>query len=125
MNRDDVVEACAQAAHEVNRIYCATLGDFSQPPWRDAPEWQKTSVLNGVTGALNGNTPEQSHEGWLAEKKATGWTFGPVKDPEAKTHPCMVPYEALPPTQRTKDALYLTTVRSMAAALGVNVSSDR
>ncbi len=111
------IEACAEAAHEANRIYCIALGDTSQPAWRHAPAWQKSSAINGVRGALAGNTPEQSHESWTAEKLAAGWTFGPVKDPEAKTHPCLVPYAELPLAQRAKDTLFLATVRAMAEAL--------
>ena len=113
-----IVEACARAAHEVNRAYCIALGDMSQPPWEDAPGWQKASALNGVVGALNGNTPEQSHEGWLREKEATGWVYGPVKDPEKKKHPCFLPYAKLSPEQRMKDALFVGTVRAVSVALG-------
>lgn len=113
-----IIEACAQAAHEVNRAYCLALGDASQPAWESAPDWQRASARNGVFGALDGNTPEQSHDSWVREKLAAGWTYGPVKDPERKRHPCMVPYEELPPEQRAKDALYLTVVRAVAAALG-------
>lgn len=111
------VEACAQAAHEANRAYCLALGDVSQLPWESAPDWQKTSARNGVAGALAGNTPEQSHESWLAEKAATGWKYGPVKDAEKKEHPCFVPYAELPPEQRAKDELFLSTVRAVAKAL--------
>lgn len=109
--------ACARAAHEVNRAYCIALDDASQPTWDDAPEWQKTSALKGVAGALSGNTPEQSHEGWLEEKRATGWSYGETKDPEKKQHPCFVPYSDLPEAQKKKDALFLLTVRAMANAL--------
>ena len=111
------VEACARAAHEANRAYCIAIGDTSQPAWDDAPEWQKTSARNGVVGALAGNTPEQSHEGWLAEKRATGWKFGPVKDPEKREHPCFVPYTDLPQAQRRKDSIFVTVVRAVGAAL--------
>lgn len=113
----DKIEACARVAHEVNRAYCATLGDNSQPPWDEAPDWQKISARKGVVGALGGNTPAQSHEGWLAEKVATGWVYGPVKDPDAKTHPCMMPYDELPAGQRAKDSLYLAAVRATAEAI--------
>jgi RyR domain len=111
------VEACARAAHEVNRAYCLALGDASQPTWEDAPEWQKTSARNGVVGAVAGNTPKQSHESWLAEKAATGWKYGPAKNPETKEHPCFVPYADLPAAQQAKDRLFTTTVRAMAEAL--------
>lgn len=112
-----VIEACARAAHEVNRAYCIALGDESQPPWESAPDWQRSSALNGVRGALAGNTPEQSHESWLAEKRAAGWKWGATKDPEKKEHPCFLPYAELPPAQRCKDDLFTTTVRAMAKAL--------
>jgi hypothetical protein len=59
------IEAAAQAAHECNRAYCITLGDFSQVCWEEAPTWQKKSAINGVQGVANGNGPEQSHESWL------------------------------------------------------------
>ncbi|NUP12962.1 MAG: hypothetical protein HOW73_43535 [Polyangiaceae bacterium] len=118
---DSKVEACARAAHEANRAYCIALGDHSQAPWDIAPEWQRHSVREGVRGALAGNSPEQSHDGWCRLKVAEGWAWGAVKDPEAKTHPCLVPYDALPPEHKAKDRLFLTVVRSVAAALGLPI----
>jgi hypothetical protein len=114
----NVVEACAMAAHEVNRVYCIFTGDRSQPRWEDAPDWQKESVRHGVEGALAGNTPEQSHEGWLKEKAAAGWKWGSAKDPAAKEHPCMLPYAELPAAQQQKDHLFIATVRAVAKSLG-------
>lgn len=112
-----ILEAAARATHEANRAYCIAIGDNSQPSWDDAPEWQRSSARNGVVGALNGATPEQSHESWLAEKMAAGWKYGAVKNPEAKEHPCFVPYSELPEAQRAKDNLYLAVARAMVAAL--------
>lgn len=109
---------CAMAAHEANRTYCRALGDLTQVPWDDAPEWQQTSALCGVDGVFAGNGPGASHESWLAEKVATGWTFGPVKDAEKKEHPCMVPFTELPFDQQQKDHIFVQTVHTMAAALG-------
>lgn len=105
----------ARVAHEVNRAYCAALGDPSQPAWSDAPEWQKGSALNGVHAHLAAPdlTPETSHELWFEEKRATGWKFGPVKDAEKKEHPCFVPYAELPEAQRAKDYLFKAVVESL------------
>lgn len=113
------IEACARAAHEVNRAYCLAIGDDSQPSWESAPDWQTSSAIHGVEGVLDGNTPEQSHSSWLEEKARTGWKYGPAKDPAKKEHPCFVPYDRLPPEQRVKDVLYVHTVREMARALGL------
>lgn len=105
----------AIVAHETNRAFCRTLGDFSQPDWGVAPEWQRTSALNGVQAIADNpaTTPEQSHEGWSREKIENGWTYGPVKDADAKTHPCLVPYSELPEAQQRKDALFGAVVRVM------------
>ncbi len=115
--RDQVIALAAQVAHETNRIYCESVGDLSQPLWSNAPDWQRSSAINGVHGVLAGNTPEQSHESWLKEKRDTGWKYGPTKDPEAKTHPCFVPYSELPEFQKVKDALYVGVVRAVLGAL--------
>jgi len=105
------IEHIARLCHEVNRAYCQSIGDDSQPAWEAAPNWQRESAINGVRFHLeNDVTPEQSHENWMREKAAAGWTYGPVKDPEKKQHPCMVPYAELPPEQRTKDYLFKAIV---------------
>jgi len=120
MENEDTIEKCAEAAHEVNRAYCAALGDGSQAPWNDAPDWQRDSARNGVRAVLAGgpdHTPEKSHEGWLAQKRADGWVYGPTKDPERKLHPCFVPYTELPEAQRAKDWIFITVVRQVARAL--------
>ena len=104
----------ARVVHEANRAYCQTLGDESQVSWDDAPEWQRASAVNGVDGILAGTItrPEQSHEGWLAEKARTGWKYGPIKNTETKEHPCFVPYAELPPEQQVKDAIFFAIVRA-------------
>lgn len=119
------IEACARAAHEANRAYCLATGDTSQLSWEDAPDWQRSSAINGVAGVLAGNTPEQSHESWLKEKRETGWLYGPVKDPEKKEHPCFVPYDRLPPEQRQKDHVFVGVVSAMARALGLEIAEGR
>lgn len=110
----EYIEKIARTCHEVNRVYCLGHGDQTQPMWKDAPDWQKESAIKGVEFHLANpdSKPEDSHNSWLAEKEATGWVYGEQKDPEAKTHPCMVPYEKLDIVQRMKDTLFLSVVRS-------------
>ncbi len=107
--------AAAQAAHEANRAYCIAIGDESQVHWEDAPEWQRDSAIAGAQAIADdpATTPEQSHEGWMAQKLADGWVYGEVKDAEAKTHPCIVPYAKLPETQRKKDGIFGAVVRAV------------
>jgi hypothetical protein len=101
----------ARICHEANAGYCRALGDNSQPSWQDAPEWQRSSAINGVNAHLAKEmTPEQSHQGWLDQKIQEGWIWGPVKDPVKKEHPCMCPYNELPVEQRAKDHIFSAIV---------------
>ena len=113
------IEACARACHEANRAYCAAIGDGSQPAWEGAHGWQRDSAINGVRGALAGNTPEQSHESWLKEKLDHGWKWGSEKDAESKEHPCMVPYSELPEEQRAKDDIFTAVANALGKSLGL------
>lgn len=112
---DQAVEAIAAVCHDANRRYCLSLGDDSQPAWEDAPEWQRASAISGVRFHLDNPDagPDASHENWRREKQAAGWVHGPTKDPEARTHPCMVPFEDLPPEQQNKDRLFLSIVHAL------------
>lgn len=106
----------AKMCHEANKVWCHMNGDVSQPSWEDAPDWQRVSAIDGVEFALAAPNaqPEDSHRNWMTGKIADGWVYGPVKDPVAKTHPCMVPYYQLPEFQRKKDALFLAIARALA-----------
>jgi hypothetical protein len=112
------IEQVAQVCHEANRAYCLTLGDATQQPWGESPEWQRTSAIKGVEfhiGHLSAGekpSPSASHDSWLAEKERDGWKYGPVKDAQKKEHPCFVPYDQLPIDQRLKDYIFAAIVEA-------------
>jgi hypothetical protein len=110
------VEQIARVCHEANRGWCDATGDYSQMTWDNAESWQRDSAVEGVAVALAGATPEQQHEAWCQAKSRDGWIYGDVKDAEAKTHPCLVPYADLPPEQRAKDALFTVIVNTLKEA---------
>lgn len=109
------IERAAATAHEANRLYCISIGDNSHPHWEEAPDWQKKSAIIGaeMVFANPGITPEESHESWSRVKIAEGWVHGETKDPQEKTHPCLVPYADLPEEQRHKDYLFGSVVRAV------------
>ena len=113
------VDRIAEVAHETNRAYCETIGDFSQPSWHNAPDWQQKSAISGVEFHLVNPDAgcSASHESWLKEKQDDGWKYGEVKDLSKKEHPCFVPYRELPEEQKVKDALFVGVVRAMKILL--------
>ena len=109
----------AQVAHEVNKAYCESIGDISQPSWVDAPDWQKSSAINGVIFHLENPEagPSASHESWLKQKTEEGWRYGSVKNPDTKEHPCFLPYDQLPVSQKSKDYLFKQIIHSLSPFL--------
>lgn len=111
MNKEQI----AKVAHEINKAYCESLGDNSQMSWDEAPQWQKDSAVNGVelhiVNPIAG--PQASHESWLKFKIADGWVYGPIKVPELKQHPCIVPFNELPREQQSKDYIFRAVVHAL------------
>lgn len=108
------MERIARVAHEVNRAYCAALGDTSQPAWEDAPAWQRESARMGVDLHTMGDFgPEASHISWMNQKLQEGWVWGPEKNPELKQHHCLVPFADLPREQQAKDFLFRGVVHAL------------
>lgn len=109
-------ERIARVVHEANRAYCTSIGDYSQLPWEEAPEWQRESALAGVKFVLAypEAPPSANHVSWYEVKAKDGWRYGPLKDPVKKEHPCMVPFEDLPKEQQAKDVLFRAVVLALA-----------
>jgi hypothetical protein len=117
MSKDIADDVIARVAHEGNRAWCIAHGDLSQPRWEDAPDWQVRSAIDGVRfHRANPDAGDNaSHDAWMAHKIADGWVYGETKDPDAKTHPCLVPFDQLPFEQQAKDRLFRSIVHALAA----------
>jgi hypothetical protein len=107
----------ARACHEANRGWCEAHGDFSQKWWHHAEQWQRDSAIAGVKFAIeNPDAPDSAqHDAWMADKLRDGWRYAAVKDGAAKTHPCIVPFDQLPPMQQAKDRLFKAIVGALAS----------
>uniref|UniRef100_X1Z8I7 Ryanodine receptor n=1 Tax=Capitella teleta TaxID=283909 RepID=X1Z8I7_CAPTE len=67
---------------------------------------------------------ENNHELWSMGKIEQGWSFNEVRDDARKWHPCLVPFDRLPPQERAYNlTLAYETLRSLVA-LGYHISYD-
>ena len=108
------INEIAQICHETNRALCLAFGDTSQKRWEDSPQWQIESAIDGVKLHLvNERSVEASHQAWMAHKVKMGWVQGEIKDETKRTHPCIVPFDQLPPEQQAKDYIFRETVHSL------------
>ena len=46
---------------------------------------------------------EHVHDTWAQRRIEEGWTYGPERDDDAKTHPGLVPYEELSEAEKDYD----------------------
>ena len=114
------VTKIARVVHEANRALQIEQADHTIPissAWDDLDSEARQSTEEGVQGVIAGNSPEKSHADWCLFKLKHGWTYGPVKDTVAKTHPCLIPYADLPANQRVKDELFVAIVQAIQHAL--------
>jgi hypothetical protein len=118
MDRNIAVNTIARSVHEAMRAYQAALSESVAPPWDDAG-WMQDSSREAVEFALHDPTPGAQHEAWVSSKQRDGWVYGPSKDEKAKTHPSLRPFDELPETERTKDALLIGIVKALAPLFGV------
>lgn len=105
----------AHIVHEAVRAYHIASGEPNPAPeWHDCDKSLRDSVMIGIRRVIeNPNiTDEMLHDSWIETRTEQGWTYGPVRSDEDKTHPCLVPYEQLTAFQRTKDALFSAIVRT-------------
>jgi ryanodine receptor 2 len=61
------------------------------------------------------------HDVWAAQRIADGWRFGKARDDISKSHPCLVPYDELPETEKTYDRVMVEQVIKAAVALGYRI----
>lgn len=108
-------EIIAPICHQANKAWCESTGDYSQKDWAQAEQWQRESAIKGVQFRLDNPDAghDAQHNSWMEEKVNDGWVYGEKKDAEAKTHPCIVPFEQLPEFQQKKDALFCAVVDSL------------
>lgn len=106
---DGAILHCAALVHAavegMNKVYNEATLDWDR---------SKASLVAGINRIIENpaETPEQNHNEWMKFRASEGWVYGPIKDMEKKTHPCMVPYSALGPFQQSKDSLFLSIVRT-------------
>ncbi|MBM4275973.1 MAG: RyR domain protein [Deltaproteobacteria bacterium] len=68
---------------------------------------------------------KMEHDRWMAEKRAAGWTYGPVKDAGKKTHPSLLPWEELPEEEKDKDRQAVRAIPALLAAAGFEIQRQR
>ncbi|MFX4263624.1 RyR domain-containing protein [Pelotomaculum propionicicum] len=62
-----------------------------------------------------------AHDIWAQQRLADGWRFGVSRDDSKKEHPCLVPYEQLPESEKEYDRNAAMQTLKAIVALGYRI----
>lgn len=65
-----------------------------------------------------------AHETWAVQRLADGWTYDVQRNDDALTHPCLLPYDELPDSEKEYDRLAVTRTVQAMILLGITISAD-
>lgn len=66
---------------------------------------------------------ENTHEVWALGRVNDGWTYGEKRDDAAKKHPCLIPYDELPDSEKEYDRSTAMETLKLILKLGFKIES--
>ena len=76
--------------------------------------------IENVIELLSANT----HEVWAKKRMDEGWTYGPERNDESKTHPCLVPYDELPEEEKEYDRANNRETLKLLYSMGYKITTE-
>lgn len=91
-----------------------------QPNPIDTAEIPLPESLTELTEQL----AQQVHEVWAKGRMEQGWRYGEMRDDAKMTTPCLVPYDALPDSEREYDRKTAIETVKLLLALGYRIEKE-
>ena len=76
--------------------------------------------LNDLIEAMAKNV----HDVWAESRILQGWTYGPERNDVLKHHPCLIPYEELPETEKAYDRDTAVGTLKLICKLGFKITKE-
>jgi len=67
---------------------------------------------------------KNAHDLWATQRMSDGWVWGPERNDPQKQHPCLVPYEELPESEKEYDRLLAMETLRTIIALGFRITKS-
>lgn len=97
--------------YETTRLQAQAVGAPVVPePWSTRDNTfrvQFLGIMDHMCGPDRFRSAEEAHDSWVRDYQLMGYTYGAVRDHDAKTHPDMVPFDQLGWKERIKDAVWI------------------
>ena len=94
------------------------MSEIYTPQPMDTEDVRLPEELNELVEQMAKNV----HEVWAQTRIQQGWTWGPERNDALKHHPCLVPYEDLPESEREYDRNTSQETLKLICKLGFKIS---
>ena len=84
----------------------------------DTSNVQLPNELKGLVEKM----AENVHEEWAKARIEQGWTYGPKRDDVNKKHPCLIPYDQLPDSEKEYDRNTAISTLKLIISMGFNIN---
>lgn len=91
--------------------------DDYEPQPVNLSEIQLTEELSELQEAI----AENAHDVWAAARIREGWSYGTKRDDANKKHPDLIPYSALPDSEKDYDRLMALDTIKLVKKLGFDI----
>lgn len=68
---------------------------------------------------------KNTHEVWSSNRIHDGWVYGAVRDDAQKHHPCLIPYEELPESEKEYDRSTSIETLKLIVKLGYKIVKEK
>lgn len=75
-------------------------------------------MLPSYVDSVRDRLAENIHEMWAMNRIEAGWQYGERRDDIRKIHPCLVPFDRLPPAEKRYDSQLAIQTLKYVPSLG-------
>lgn len=90
-------------------------------PYKPTPIETSSIVLPADLTDLTERLAENAHDLWAEQRLSQGWSYGAQRDDDQKQHPCLVPYDQLPDSEKEYDRLTALGTLKAIVQLGYRI----
>ncbi|MBI3467530.1 MAG: Ryanodine receptor Ryr [Planctomycetes bacterium] len=91
-----------------------------QPQPIDTAQVELSQEIRELTERL----AENAHDIWARQRLQDGWKYGPARNDAQKEHPCLVPYNQLPESEKEYDRKAAMETLKAIVALGYRIEKE-
>ncbi len=106
----------------IANIFCHLILRFMKQAYSPSPIDTSDITLSDDLASLTEAMARNVHEVWAAGRIKEGWTFGTIRNDQNKTHPCLIPYEQLPESEREYDRQTAIQTLKLIMKLGYTIT---